>query len=273
MYLNTFLEKVLKRLKPQIKAMTIIDGYSISIALASDIGSYRVNNEDAVWCYSPEENPRIALAIVADGMGGHKAGEVASKEAVDVIANYCLENNFLNPQKSLMEAFRLANQSINRLSHDHYECRGMGTTATVLMIVDGMGCYGHVGDTRLYQIRDRRIVQMTQDHTLVAQMLEYGMISKDEARVHPKKNILTNALGTSAEILVDVSDQLFPIQIGDLYLLCSDGLVDKIGDDEILQLVMHNTAEQACALLVDAAIANGGNDNISVIILTIQSCH
>lgn len=261
---------MLNRFKTTGKPMTIIEDYVITVALATDIGCHRQNNEDAVQYFSPNGDRKTGLAIVADGMGGHRAGEVASQEAVTAIGERCAADHFINPQQSLMNAFQQANHRIYRHSNEHFDCRGMGTTATALMITKGMGCYAHVGDTRLYRIRDGQIEQMTQDHTLVAQMVEYGMITQDQARTHPKKNILTNALGTNPEILVDVSDNLFPVRIDDAYLLCSDGLVDKVADDDIRQIIANNAPEEACAALVAAAIDGGGNDNISVIILTIQ---
>lgn len=251
--------------------MAIMGDYIISAASATDIGCNRQNNEDAVRCILPTDDKKTALAIVADGMGGHKAGEVASQEAVDVIAEHCLQNNFLNPLQMLVTAFQEANLSIHRYANAHIECRGMGTTATALLIKDGFGCYAHVGDTRLYRIRDGHMEQLTQDHSLVAQMQEYGMITKEQARFHPKKNILTNSLGTNADILVESSDILFPIRIGDIYLVCSDGLVDKVMDEEIYLLLAYNSPEQACRQLVQAALDSGGGDNISVIVLAILS--
>jgi len=251
--------------------MAIVEDYVISVALASDIGCHRFNNEDTVKFFSPPGDVQTGLAIVADGMGGHKAGEVASQEAVDVIGEWCLANHFADPLQTLSNAYLAANQKVYRHSSDHFDCRGMGTTATALLIANGMGCYAHVGDSRLYSIRDRQITQLTQDHTLVAQMLDYGMITPEQAKIHPQKNILTNALGTNPEILVDVSDILFPIQIGDSYLLCSDGLYEKITDDEILHIILNNSLEEACVALVDAANGRGGNDNISVIVLAIQN--
>lgn len=273
MHLFTLLAKTLKRFKTTDQPMTIIQDYVISVALASDIGCQRQNNEDALQYLASSTDPRTGLAIVADGMGGHKAGEVASQEAVSVIARHCQDGYFLTLPQTLVTAFQEANQKINNYANEHFECRGMGTTATALMISNGLGCYGHVGDTRLYRIRDGQMEQMTQDHTLVAQMQEYGMITKEQARIHPKKNILTNALGTNPDILVDTSDAPFPIRIGDIYLLCSDGLVDKVTDEEMMLMLTDNSPEQACKLLIDAALDNGGNDNISVIVLVIQNKH
>ncbi|PPD48416.1 MAG: serine/threonine protein phosphatase [Methylobacter sp.] len=271
MHLSKFLATILKRFKTKGKPMAIVEDYIITVAWASDIGCQRQNNEDALDYFSPTGNAGIGLAILADGMGGHRAGEVASKEAVETIGELCLANNFLNPQQTLVNAYLEANQRIYRHSLDSSDCQGMGTTATALMIANGMGCYAHVGDSRLYRIRNQQIEQMTHDHTLVAQMLEYGMITLEQAKVHPNRNILTNALGTNPEILVDVSEILFPIQIGDTYLLCSDGLIDKVTDEEIRLIIVNNSPDEACSGLIKAAIAYGGDDNISVIVLTVQN--
>jgi len=251
--------------------MAIIEDYVINVALISDIGCHRQNNEDAVQFFSPAGNRQTGLAIVADGMGGHKAGEVASQSAVDTIGQLCLAGNFADPRQILVNAYLEANRSIYSHANADFDCHGMGTTATALIIAGGMGCYAHVGDSRLYRIRNRQIEQMTRDHTLVAQLLEYGMITPDQAKDHPNKNVLTNVLGTNPEVVVDVSEALFPIWIDDTFLLCSDGLFDKISDHEIMQMIVDSSPEEACRELVDSAIRRGGKDNISVIVLTIQN--
>lgn len=251
--------------------MAIIEDYVITVASISDIGCHRQNNEDAVQFFSPTGDRQTGLAIVADGMGGHKAGEVASQTAVDTIGELCLAGNFVNPQQTLVNAYLEANRRIFSHASADIDCRGMGTTATTLMIAKGMGCYAHVGDSRLYRIRNLQIEQMTRDHTLVAQLLEYGMITPDQAKDHPNKNVLTNVLGTNPEVVVDVSEVLFPIWIGDTFLLCSDGLFDKISDHEIMHIIADSSPEKACRALINSAICKGGNDNISVIVLTIQN--
>jgi protein phosphatase len=262
---------MLKRFKLMGRStMKGVDDYAIRVALASDIGCQRHNNEDAMGFFAPEGDRQTGLAIIADGMGGHKAGEVASKEAVETIGALCLAKHFLNPRQTLTEAYLEANRRIYRHAAAHFDCRGMGTTATALMIAQGSLCYAHVGDSRLYRIYDDQIAQMTQDHTLVAQMLQYGMITQEQVRTHPNRNILINSLGTSPEVQVEILDNPFPVYIGDSYLLCSDGLFDELGNNEIKRIVLTHSPEEACQALINAALDSGGRDNISVIVLAIE---
>jgi serine/threonine protein phosphatase PrpC len=273
MYFYTFLAETLKRFRTTGQPMPIVGDYVIHVASATDIGCHRQNNEDSLGFFtlSDPENNRAGLAVIADGMGGHKAGEVASKASVDIIGGHCVGHRFAHPQQTLANAYLEANRKIYAHAAEHYDCRGMGTTATALLITDGVGCYAHVGDSRLYRVRSRQIEQLTKDHTLVAQFLQYGMITPQEAKSHPQKNILTNALGTNPEVFVEVSDEVFTILLGDVFLLCTDGLYDKLDDEEILPLIVNNSPEEACSALINAALDRGGNDNISVIILTIQN--
>lgn len=251
------------------KSVSMSEDYEILVALSTDIGCRRANNEDSIQYFSLPGDRKTGLAIVADGMGGHKAGEVASKEAVDTIGAYCLAKNFANPMQTLIQAYREANNRIHRLAAEDVNCRGMGTTATALMFAEGAACFAHVGDSRLYRISNNNIEQLTRDHTLVAQLLEHGVITEDQAKSHPNKNVLTSALGTYAHVGVDVSEQLLPIRIGDQFLLCSDGLFDGVSDERIKMIMLENKPEQACNALINAALAAGGHDNISVIVLAV----
>lgn len=252
------------------KSMSMSGDYEILMALSTDIGCRRANNEDSIQYFSLPGDRQTGLAIVADGMGGHKAGEVASKEAVDTIGAYCLAKNFVNPKQTLTQAYREANCRIHQLASDNIDCHGMGTTATALLFAEGIACFAHVGDSRLYRISDDKIEQLTRDHTFVAQLLERGMITEEQARSHPNKNILTSALGTHADVEIDVSEQLLRVRIGDKFLLCSDGLFDVVTDEQIKTMVLENKPDDACDALIDAALAAGGHDNISVIVLAIE---
>lgn len=257
----------LKRLRSGTQG---IDNYKIEVSIASDTGCCRSNNEDSVQVFSPEGNPESALAIVADGMGGHNGGEIASREAVAEIGSYYLRNISANPLKTLSNCFLKANTRVFTLADQHPEWSGMGTTATALLVAKGMASYAHVGDSRLYRFGNTSMEQLSSDHTLVAEWVMEGVISREEAEIHPDRNIITRAIGTRSAIEVEVCKSEWPIQIGDLYLLCSDGLYDLVTDLEIESILRENQLNEACEALIATAKNRGGYDNISVILLAIR---
>lgn len=261
---------LLKFLKEVIYPPVSVD-YEISASLATDVGCTRLNNEDHIEICFSDINRQKVIGIVADGMGGHAAGETASQEAVQNIqSNYFAKKYTDNPVRSLKNAVIKANTHIYQLALHDSKLSGMGTTVTALAIVNGFAYYAHVGDSRLYQLRNGVIQQLTHDHTLVAQMVIDGLITQEQAQSHPDRNILSRALGTQPNIEVDVVKSPIPIQIGDIFILCSDGLYDLVTDSEIAETVNKYPPEEACHLLIEAARSAGGYDNISVIILAVQ---
>ncbi|CAG0991174.1 PPM family protein phosphatase [Anaerolineae bacterium] len=247
-----------------------INDYEIVVALASDPGCCRPNNEDSVQFFSPQGDPRSALAVVADGMGGHNAGEIASREAITAIGS----RYFLQPSSSHSRILRLgfsdANARIFALAKQHPEWAGMGTTATALLIGKGMACYAHVGDSRLYRVRGGAMEQLSTDHTLVAALAKDGLIPSEGIANHPDRNVITRAIGTKPSVEVEVGESEWPIQIGDTYLLCSDGLYDMVTGQDIESILRENSLSEACDLLIQAARNNGGYDNVSAIVLAIR---
>jgi PPM family protein phosphatase len=240
--------------------------------MASDVGCRRHQNEDRIVYVKPADQSQLerkgVLAIVADGMGGHQAGEVASQLAVEVIRRSYFGNGTSDPVAALKRAFGEANSEIFRAAQSDERLAGMGTTATALVLKDGAAHFGHVGDSRLYRISNGELTQLTEDHTLVAKMLDAGLLSPDGARRHPDRNILTRSLGTQPEIEVYVSHAL--AQPGDCFVLCSDGLHDLVDEQEINAAVSGNPPEVACEQLIALAKERGGFDNISVGILAIR---
>ena len=248
---------------------------SVKTAGLTDQGKVRANNEDAVWA-DPETN----LLVVADGMGGHKAGEVASGMAITSIPGNFKQltkaqnsgevaNGDFSPETNrLAFCLKMANQMIYEASQRYPQDSGMGTTCTAALIHNNRLSIAHVGDTRCYLIRRGAIEQLTQDHSLAMDQLRRGLISKEEAE-HVNKNILTRSLGTEAEVKVDMDEHpLFP---GDVLLLCSDGVNKELTDDQVLQVVMETPdPRQVAQRVIDQANAAGGQDNISVAVARIE---
>lgn len=228
----------------------------------SDIGLVRETNEDSYICDPPH------LFIVADGMGGHVAGEIASKLAINTVNSYIQEHAGKdNLDILLKEAIIQANTSIYQMALSKEEFSGMGTTVTASYI-DGETIYwGHVGDSRMYLFRNGKLNQLTNDHSLVWELVQSGNITRDEAHVHPKRNMLTRAVGTSCLITVDTGFVTW--RPGDVILLCTDGLTNMVSEQEICTLMQQKDCDTASLVrqLVDRAKGAGGFDNITVILL------
>ncbi len=231
---------------------------------ATEVGLVRKQNEDSVCV-----DPGLAFFAVADGMGGHRAGEVASRMALETVVRRLNAGHREDAAKSLLEGVRQANSSIYAASRSDGSCRGMGTTISAAAIRDGELILAHVGDSRAYLIRGDKIHPLTEDHSLVQEMIRHGGISREQAREHPHRNVLTRALGTDPEVDVDLIST--GLEKGDIVLLCTDGLCGLVGDEEILQLVREaGVPHRAVKNLVDEALKRGGADNISVIVVELD---
>lgn len=247
--------------------------YEFEICMLTDTGCCRQRNEDSLRYLAPIDrsihNQGKLLAIIADGMGGHEAGEIASQLAVDFISqNYCLEK-CSNPIENLRQVFTAANQLIRVTAAQEPRLQGMGTTATALVLHEGNYGYAHVGDSRLYLLRKNTLYQLSEDHTVVMKLVHDGIISHSAAQHHPDKNIITRALGINSEIQVSVPLELKPIYLHDHFILCSDGLHDLIVDEEIKQIILSTTPSLACKRLIALARERGGHDNISVGVVSV----
>lgn len=226
------------------------------VGARTDVGRMRKNNEDA-YCVTPH------LLAVADGMGGVQGGELASKLAVEVLESYPF-GLADDPQEEMRAAFRLANQKILALAQEK-DLNGMGTTLTALLLREETFILGHVGDSRAYLIREKKIQQLTNDHSVVGELLRAGTLSPAEAMVHPHRHLLTRALGTSAEVEVDVT--AFRALLDDVLVLCTDGLTSLVEEEEIARVVERSYhPQQAADELVRLANERGGTDNITVIV-------
>jgi serine/threonine protein phosphatase PrpC len=237
----------------------------------TDVGRRREKNEDAYLV-----DTAMRIYAVADGMGGHAAGEIASRLAVDAIEDSMRRGGWNPDAASAEDASRLLEASIleaNRRICDsiqfHDEHRGMGTTLVALLEVPGKAVLAHVGDSRAYLVRGGKLLRLTSDHSWVNEQVKLGLLSDDDAQRHPMRNIVTRALGSRSEVAMDlVVEEMLP---GDVFLLCSDGLNTMLTDAEIRTLLerIAGKPEAACRALVDAANARGGEDNVTVIVVQV----
>jgi len=248
----------------------------INSAAKTNIGKIRKINQDAFI-----SDDDLGFYVVADGMGGHAAGEVAAQEAVEATHDMIIRNKALiedfstspitrelsNAVRRLMEsAVQSATYLVFGIAEQKPNYSGMGTTMSALLIAGAHGVTAQVGDSRIYRIHDGEAVQLTEDHTLVNWQLREGLITPEEAQYSPHKNIITRAVGNKDYVQVDT--QIIPVSTGDYFLICSDGLHGYLRNQEIPD-ILEKTPKEACDILVDLANERGGKDNITVIALEI----
>jgi protein phosphatase len=230
----------------------------------TDVGKRRQVNQDYVFC---EENPIGALPnlfIVADGMGGHNAGDYASRFSVEVFTELIRKSKLRTPIGMIEEALKNTNDLLMKEARENNGLQGMGTTFVVATIIDSQMYVANVGDSRLYIINDK-IEQITEDHSLVEEMVKNGEIERKDMRFHPNKNIITRALGANSTVVPDYFE--INLEKDDIVLICSDGLTNMLDDQDIIKIVKDNSddLEKASRILVEKANENGGKDNISIV--------
>jgi PPM family protein phosphatase len=248
-----------------------VTDYEVTGAFITDVGCLRKNNEDSSVLINPQSGKvtgKGVLAIVADGMGGHAAGETASNMAVSIIGRAYYADP-ADPNSSLARAFEEANRSIYELGLSDPAYTNMGTTCTALSLTDGKAYSAHVGDTRLYLIRNGAAYLLSEDHSYVMEMVRRGMMKAEEAANHPSRNVLLNSMGIKPEIQISLWGSPMPIRCGDRFLLCSDGLYELVSDSEIVEISAGADISTACVCLVALAKERGGYDNITVGLLEI----
>jgi len=250
---------------------------AIEVVRLTDVGRLRDHNEDAV-----ASDLSIGLLVLADGMGGYKAGEVASEIAVLMIAAEITESlqnktrlnksapNLLPESQKLIDAVEKTNAAIYQISQNQLQCAGMGTTLVVGIFTDNKLVVGHIGDSRMYRLRAKNLVQLTEDHSLVQEQINAGVITQEQAKLSNNRNLVTRALGIDP--VVELELQELDVEVDDVYLLCSDGLSDLIDDAEIGEILVEADGNivHAANKLIQSANENGGTDNISVVIATIK---
>ena len=241
--------------------------WRFSMALLTDIGCQRTANEDAGVLIYPSSHPsghhKGLLAVVADGMGGYQGGEVASRLAVDVVCRAYYDEPG-PPAQCLSDALAAANRAIYERASQNQQFTGMGTTCTALALCGDAAYMAHVGDSRLYLIRNGGIYQMTEDHSLVMDLVRQGIITAEDAREHPDRNVLQRALGRHPDVEISGWTEGTPLQAGDSYLLCSDGLSGVLADEVIRETALGNDPSGACAALIHLARRAGAPDNVTV---------
>jgi protein phosphatase len=247
------------------------EAMNVQAAVMTDIGCVRAINEDSIAFVrplTPERKGKGYLAVVADGMGGHNSGEVASQLAITLVP----EAYYAQPEvskRALEEAVQFANHMIHQAAMDRPGHSGMGTTCTALLLKDGAAWCAHVGDSRLYLVRNGRIYLMTEDHSLVMSLVKDGQITLEQARRHPARNVITRAVGSEPWVEVSCWGDSFPVQERDFFILCSDGLYEHLDERELLGYSEWPKLDEACRSMVALAKSRGGEDNISVGLLRI----
>ncbi len=250
----------------------------LEIVRLTDIGRRRDHNEDTI-----ASDDSIGFVVLADGMGGYNAGEVASEIAVLSITAELKEtllnqrpgqvNRLLHKQAEaqlILDAVKNANTAIYNISQSQPQCAGMGTTLVVGLFTNNKLLVGHIGDSRMYRLRNQVLTQITEDHSLLQEQIKSGLISAEQAKFSANKNLVTRALGVDPEVDLELNE--YDVNVGDIYLLCSDGLSDLV-DDDVIQTTLNRLSSsllEAAQALVQMANENGGKDNISVILVQVN---
>lgn len=251
----------------------------LEFAALSDIGRVRKHNEDAIVVCAD-----YGCAVLADGMGGYKAGEVASAMTAKVVAEYLCSKldsawyskfgfQSVHVSRWMMDAINLANRQVVQTSQENPECFGMGTTVVVACCTQDKILVAHVGDSRAYRYRNQVLTRMTEDHSVLQEQINAGLITDAQARFSSIKNLITRAVGTQENIEIDLS--VNQVDDSDLYMLCSDGLTDLLDDAQIQNMLQQYESDlpACCRALVDCANTEGGFDNISVVLFKLKSAY
>lgn len=227
---------------------------------ATDVGTVRPLNEDS---YS--DQPDIGLWTVADGMGGHDAGSVASQMIVERLQGLGSKENLAEFVTSIEDTIVDVNKNLLEYSRAQLNGRTVGSTFVSLLIKGNIGVCLWAGDSRLYRFRQNRLAPLSADHSHVAELIKQGLISPEEAETHPERNVITRAVGTSERIDIDID--VFELNVGDQFLLCSDGLYNALNDQEIISCLNNQTLEMSVSALIQSALNNKASDNVSVILV------
>ena len=247
----------------------------IEAASLTDVGLLRANNEDSYLYWEPDSDADFRrkgrLAVVADGMGGYEGGQEASRLAVETV-RHVYDRDFTGDAcQTLASAFQSAHDNIQRYAVEHPQFQGMGTTCTALSIIERQLCFAHVGDSRLYLVRDGNLTRLTRDHSYVGRLVENGIVRSEDAESHPQRHILTAALGSGRDVTPHVPEQPVSLEESDMLILCTDGLWSLVGENDLAKVASSNSPAEACSKLVQIALERGGPDNITVLILRVSA--
>ena len=266
-----FWNKLFRKKNKKENTSEFIESGNVKAVVLSDLGNIRTNNEDVGMFYRIAEEDitreKGYLLIVADGMGGHKAGEVASKMATEIISQeYFKKNGNGSIEKALYKAFSTANRKIYELASSQKAYHGMGTTCSAFVVTGDAVYFAHVGDSRGYFLKNNLITRITEDHTYVQELVNKGEITAKEADTHPKRNILTNAMGTKPDLRIDTGKCTYSFEKDDRLMLCSDGLYDYIHENELADILSNKSLQEAAEYMIREAKKRGGHDNITVVL-------
>ena len=251
-----------------------LDAAKLEVGLATSVGRVRSANEDSVLCEpvdSPDVEQRGLFCVVADGMGGHAGGDVASSIAVQKARDVYYTADVDTVEEALMQAIETANRDVFAESHGKTGRDQMGSTMTAVVVLGAKAVVGHVGDSRCYLVEDGELKQITRDHSWVSDEVQAGALTPEEARVHPRRNLITRALGLRPDVEVDVHQ--FSLKPGSVVLVCSDGLHGPVGDEEILAQLQRLPPQEAVDSLISLANERGGPDNISAVVIKAGDDH
>lgn len=247
--------------------------FEINASVLTHAGKVRTNNEDSVSLVRPSDksvmSSRGVLALIADGMGGHEGGEFASKLAVEgIVRSYY--GSIATPPAALQDAFRDANRAIYRAAKKNPSLKGMGTTCVAVAVCDDQAWWAWVGDSRLYLLRDGTAYRMSEDHTVVQELVRRGLLPPEEACNHPDRSVLERAIGTRDRVETALGAQAIQLAPGDRLLLCSDGLHDLMDEAEIAECARAGPVADCTEALLHVALERGGFDNVSIILLEVK---
>jgi PPM family protein phosphatase len=246
----------------------------VRAVLRSDVGLVRSENQDFGTLTTPQEeqisHPGGRLLLVADGMGGHRGGATASKLAAETVKAQYLGSETTDVAVALRDSLARANARIFFEAQSNPDLRGMGTTTSALAVRNGHGWFAHVGDSRIYRVREGEIEQLTDDHSLVATMVREGLLTSQEAETHPRRNVLQRSMGVSEDVEIDVSGP-FDLREEDIFILCSDGLHGVVKEPELKEIAALPTIEEAADEFIKRALARGAPDNVTVIVARVES--
>lgn len=244
----------------------------LSVAAGTDVGRIRAGNEDSLYA---DADPDRGLFIVADGMGGHAAGEVASEMAVQIVAKELAPFRDLAgpaPLSGMAHALREANRAIYERTIVEADKQGMGTTASCMLMGGGRWIIGHIGDSRVYRMRDGEFRQITKDHSYVQEQVDAGFLTPEQARYHPYSNVITRCVGANAAVEADVLEG--ELRNGDIYVICSDGLTGMVEDPQLKKIVeTRGTPGRMVDAMITEANRRGGLDNITAVVVQVLSVH
>jgi len=245
----------------------------VTVAAKTDLGRVRENNEDKFEFFISEDMSTLAsrglVFLVCDGMGGHAAGQIASELACKTFIDVYLHHPSTEPQTAMISGVTAANRFVVDVGRAIPSRKGMGTTLSGLILIQDTAYAVQVGDSRIYRLRDGQLDMLTHDHTWVEEAIRAGMIRPEEAETHPYKHVLTRAIGSDGEVKPDVFS--FDLLAGDLFLLCSDGLINHVDDASIAEILKSKAPAEAAWTLVAQALLGGGSDNTTVLLVRVDS--